>query len=405
LHISSGLVIVIDKLSRFFVFTFDSETLLFFIGPIINFNSKTNTLAYFKYKGTRSIARMPFKTHIKMKQIISVAFYFQNLQHIPIIDVRSPGEFVKGHVPNAVNLELFTDEERAVVGTAYKKESKERAIEIGLVYVKPKLNDFITKSLAIAPKKEVAIHCWRGGMRSNAFADHLIENGFEKVYVIEKGYKAFRNYVLQFFEQPLNLKILGGYTGTGKTEILHSLKKKGQQVIDLEGLANHRGSAFGGIDLPQQPTTEQFENNLFSIVQSFNHNMPIWVEDESRLIGQIEIPNAFYAKMREMPVYFLDVPLAERATHLVTTYSNLNQQELADAIVRISKRLGYDNAKYALEALENKNYYKVVEISLIYYDKYYLKGLLKRPDAEILKYQIPTVNPDETADFLIQLIN
>ena len=340
-----------------------------------------------------------------MKQIISVDFYFQNLKHIPLIDVRSPGEFAKGHIPNATNLELFTDEERAVVGTAYKKESKERAIEIGFEYVKPKLNDFVTKSIAVAPAKEVAIHCWRGGMRSNAFADHLLENGFKKVYVIEKGYKAFRNHVLQFFDQPLNLKILGGYTGTGKTEILYSLKKKGQQVIDLEGLANHRGSAFGGIDLPPQPTTEQFENNLFSIMQSLDPTAPIWVEDESRLIGQVSIPTAFYLKMREMPVYFLDVPLQERAAHLVDIYASLSQDKLADAITRITKRLGYDNAKFALEELENKNYHKVVEIMLIYYDKYYLKGLQQREVSRILEFKIPTVNPEETAGFLINLLN
>ena len=348
---------------------------------------------------------MKHNTHFAMKQIISIDFYFENLAHVPIIDVRSPGEFAKGHIPNAINLELFTDEERAVVGTAYKKESKERAIEIGFGYVKPKLNDFITTAFAIAPRKEVVIHCWRGGMRSNAFADHLNENGFEKVYVIEKGYKAFRNYVLQFFEQSFNLKILGGYTGTGKTEILHSLKKKGQQVVDLEGLANHRGSAFGGIDLPPQPTTEQFENNLFSIVRSFNPNIPIWVEDESRLIGQVSIPDGFFSKMRDMPVYFLDVPLEERTKHLVDTYANLNQDKLAGSISRIAKRLGYDNAKFALEELENKNYYKVVEITLCYYDKYYLKGLQKRQESGILEYKIPTVNPEETASFLINIIH
>jgi tRNA 2-selenouridine synthase len=340
-----------------------------------------------------------------MKQIISVDFYFQNLEHIPLIDVRSPGEFAKGHIPNAINLELFTDEERSVVGTAYKKESKERAFEIGFEYVKPKLNDFITKSFAIAPKKEVAIHCWRGGMRSNAFADHLSENGFEKVYVIEKGYKAFRNYVLQFFEQPFDLKILGGYTGTGKTEILHSLKKKGQQVIDLEGLANHRGSAFGGIDLPPQPTTEQFQNNLFAIVQSLNPELPIWVEDESMLIGQIVIPAAFYNKMREMSVYFLDVPLEERIKQLVSTYANLSHDKLVDAISRITKRLGYDNAKFAQEELEKRNYDKVVEITLLYYDKYYLQGLQKRKNSSILAFKTPTVNPEEMADFLINLLN
>ncbi|MBL1280614.1 MAG: tRNA 2-selenouridine(34) synthase MnmH [Fluviicola sp.] len=340
-----------------------------------------------------------------MKQIISIDFYFQNLDRIPIIDVRSPGEYAKGHIPGAHSIDLFTDEERAVVGTAYKKESKERAIELGYGFVNPKLKNFISKSIEIAPGKEVVIHCWRGGMRSNAFADHLTENGFETVYVIEKGYKAFRNYVLQSFELPLNLKILGGYTGSGKTEILHFLKKKGQQVIDLEGMANHRGSAFGGIDLPPQPTTEQFENNLFSAVLNLNPNTPIWVEDESRSIGNVAIPDQFFSKMREVPVYFIVVPFQERTKHLVDSYANLNQDKLAEAIGRITKRLGYDKAKFALEALENKNYYKVVEIVLFYYDKYYLKGLLKREESAILEYEITSMNHEKTADFLINSIN
>lgn len=340
-----------------------------------------------------------------MKQIITIDFYFHNLEHIPIIDVRSPGEFAKGHIPNANNIELFTNEERAIVGTAYKKESKERAIELGYEFVNPKLNDFITKSVEIAPEKEVVVHCWRGGMRSSAFANHLIENGFKKVYVIEKGYKAFRNYVLRFFEQAFDLKILGGYTGTGKTEILHCLEKKGQQVVDLEGLANHRGSAFGGIDLPPQPTTEQFENNLFSILRSLNPNIPIWVEDESKSIGKVNIPDEFFLKMRNLPVYFLDVPFQERIKHLVDTYANLSQDKLADAIGRITKRLGHDKAKFALEELENKNYYTVVEIVLFYYDKYYLIGLQKRQKSAILKFEIASVNHEETADFLISLVN
>ena len=340
-----------------------------------------------------------------MKQIITMDFYFHNLEHIPIIDVRSPVEFEKGHIPDANNIDLFTNEERAIVGTAYKKESKERAIELGYEFVNPKLNDFITKSIAVAPEKEVVVHCWRGGMRSNAFADHLIENGFNKVYIIEKGYKAFRNYVLRFFEQPFNLKILGGYTGTGKTEILHFLEKKGQQVVDLEGLANHRGSAFGGIDLSPQPTTEQFENNLFSIVRRLNPNLPIWVEDESKVIGNVSIPNLFYFKMRDMPVYFLDVPLEKRIQHLVDTYANLSQDKLADAISRIGKRLGYDNVKFALDALENKNYYKVVEIVLFYYDKYYLRGLQKRQDSSIQKLEITSANHEEIADILISSVD
>lgn len=170
-----------------------------------------------------------------MKQIITIEFYFQNFEHIPIIDVRSPDEFAKGHIPNAINIDLFSNEERAIVGTAYKKESKERAIELGYEFVNPKLVYFVTKSIEIAAQKEVVVHCWRGGMRSSAFADHLIENGFNKVYVIEKGYKAYRNYVLRFFEQPFNLKILGGYTGTGKTEILHFWKRKDNKLLTWKG--------------------------------------------------------------------------------------------------------------------------------------------------------------------------
>jgi tRNA 2-selenouridine synthase len=338
-----------------------------------------------------------------MTQIISVDFYFKNLNNIPIIDVRSPGEFAKGHIPNAHNIELFTDEERAVVGTAYKKESKERAIAIGYEFVQPKLKNFISMSLEVAPQKKVVIHCWRGGMRSNAFANYLFENGFKEVYLLEKGYKAFRNHVLDFFDQSFNLNILGGFTGAGKTEVLHSLKNKGQQVIDLEGLANHRGSAFGGIDLPPQPTTEQFENNFFLALHSLNIHLPIWVEDESKSIGKVSIPNAFYYKMMEMPVYFLEVPFQERTNHLVTTYACLSHNKLADAISKITKRLGNDKAKLALEALEAKNYNKVVEMVLFYYDKYYLKGLEKRDPSTILKFEVSSVNPEETASFLIKI--
>jgi tRNA 2-selenouridine synthase len=340
-----------------------------------------------------------------MKQIISIDFYYQNLIHIPLIDVRSPGEFAKGHILNATNLELFTDHEREVVGTAYKKESKEKAYELGYAFVKPKLNDFLTKSAAIAPLKEVAIHCWRGGMRSNSFADHLVANGFQKVYVIEGGYKAFRKYVIQFFEQPLALHILGGYTGSGKTEILHFLEKKGQQVIDLEGLASHRGSAFGGIDLPAQPTTEQFENTLFFKILGLDCKLPIWVEDESRMVGTVSIPEAFYNQMREMTVYFLNVPVAQRTKHLVATYANLTHEKLADAITRITTRLGYDHAKFAQEELAKRNYAAVVKIVLVYYDKYYLKGLQNRENSRILEYNTPIVDPEQTADFLINLTN
>lgn len=340
-----------------------------------------------------------------MKQIITIDYYLNGLSHLSIIDVRSPGEFEKGHIPGAVNIPLFTDEERATVGTAYKQVCKEKAIELGYKFVTPKLESFISESLNVAPTKTVAVHCWRGGMRSNAFADHLVKNGFENVFVIEKGYKAYRNYIHSYFEKPFQLKILGGYTGSGKTEILQQLALKGEQMIDLEGLANHRGSAFGGIDLPPQPTTEQFENNLFTNLKKLDIAKPIWVEDESNAVGRVNIPKPFFLQMRSQNVYLLNISQNERAKHLVDTYAGLNKEGLAEAIEKITKRLGFDKGKFALQELEKGNYYKVVEIILFYYDKYYLRGIQKRDKSTIQEINLDSVNHAKNAEYLIQLKN
>lgn len=173
--------------------------------------------------------------------------YFSAYASYPVIDVRSPGEFKKGHIVGAYNIPLFTDAERAHVGTVYKQKGPDKAMSLGLEYVTPKLRWFVEQAALVAPQKKVVVHCWRGGMRSHAFAEHLEENGFEDVKVIEKGYKAFRNFVLDSFTVEMQLKVIGGYTGSGKTRILSRLKEEGCQVIDLEGLACHKGSAFGSI--------------------------------------------------------------------------------------------------------------------------------------------------------------
>ncbi len=297
---------------------------------------------------------------------------------LPIIDVRSPGEFKQGHIPEAINIPLFTNDERAHVGTVYKQQSKETAIEIGYTYVNPKLNDFISSSLKIAPNKKVIIHCWRGGMRSQSFAKHLVENGFSDVKVIVGGYKSFRNLVLSDLEKPVPLEVLGGYTGSGKTQILQELKKRGNQVIDLEGLANHKGSAFGGIGQKEQPTVEQFENNLHSIWRKLDLNKPIWVEDESHNIGKVKIPMQFFNQIRNSKLYFIEIPNNERAKFLVSEYANRNTEMLKESILRISKRLGDLNTKKSIQLLDEEKFYEVALISLHYYDKFYLKGMKKR---------------------------
>lgn len=332
---------------------------------------------------------------------IKIDQYYRQYIHLPLIDVRSPGEFKKGHIPGAHNVALFSDDERAQVGTIYVQRSREKAIELGYQFVTPKLTDFIVRSEAVAPEKEVVVHCWRGGMRSAAFAQHLSDNGFENVYVIEGGYKAFRNHVLNTFDYPFHLNILGGYTGSGKTRILQKIQQMGQQVVDLEKLANHKGSAFGGIGLPQQPSVEQFENDLFENFRHLDFNKPIWIEDESHNIGYVKIPINLFRQMREQTLLFLDIPIQERARLLVDEYGSCNRDELAHSIQRIHKKLGGLAASKALQSLEEGNLFEVAQITLFYYDKSYLTGMRTREESTVITIKLEDTDAEKNARILL----
>ncbi len=311
---------------------------------------------------------------------------------LPIVDVRSPGEFKKGHIPGAVNIPLFSNDERAHVGTVYKQKSKEAAIEVGYTYVNSKLEYFINESLKVAPSREIIVHCWRGGMRSSSFAEHLDGNGFKEVKIIRGGYKAYRNFVLDELGKPMSLKVLGGYTGSGKTYILEELKKLGEQVVDLEGIANHKGSAFGAIGQKAQPSVEQFENNLHHELIKLDLNKFVWVEDESHNIGRVRIPMQFFSQMRDAMLYFVDISKEERSRFLVEEYAVLDKKMLEASILQITKRLGGLNTKLAIEDLKAGNFYKVALILLQYYDKAYLKGMNTRESDRVIK--IPLSDTD-----------
>ena len=326
-----------------------------------------------------------------------------NLQ-IPIIDVRSPLEHEKGHIPNSTNIALFSNEERAHVGTVYKQQSKEEAIELGYTYVNPKLNQYILDAKKVAPNGSVIVHCWRGGMRSQSFAEHLIANGFEDVSVIEGGYKAFRKFVLDYFKTPFSLKIIGGYTGSGKTEILQYLKKHGEQIIDLEGLAHHKGSAFGGIGQDEQPSVEQFQNNLYAQLYQLNLNKTIWLEDESHNIGKVSLPTSLFDQMQKADILFLEIPKEARAQHLVEGYADCGDEFLKDGIQRITKRLGGLRTQQALKFLANKDYYNVALMTLNYYDKYYLLGLQKKSASRIRKLKFASTNHYQNALEILKYI-
>lgn len=290
-----------------------------------------------------------------------------------MIDVRSPSEFNHGHIPNAHNIPLFSDEERAKVGTAYKQKGRKEAILIGFDFVGPKLSSFIEQTeniISVVQPSTILVHCWRGGMRSGNFS-HLLNVAGIKTFTLIKGYKAYRNFILNNFQREINLLIIGGETGSGKTEILKTLGEKGEQIIDLESLANHKGSAFGSLGEKPQPTQEQFENNLSHRLSKLDFAKRIWLEDEAQNIGKCLLPNPLWEKMKLAPVLRVNVPKKFRIERLMNDYGKFSKQELADCILKIQKRLGPQHAKRALEELEKGNLIAVADITLTYYDKAY----------------------------------
>lgn len=306
--------------------------------------------------------------------------------YVPMIDVRSPSEFESGHISGAINVPLFDDEQRAKVGISYKEDGSEEAVIKGLEIVGPKMAGFVRSVKEIYEKREgadeedrrVRVHCWRGGMRSQSFA-WLMEQASLEPLVLEGGYKAFRNLVLENFQQQHNLMVLSGLTGAGKTKYLHLMKREGEQVIDLEGLAVHRGSAFGGVGLGAQPTTESFENQLFHELQKQDNSKRIWVEDEGNRIGSVNVPNAFYQQIRYAPAVFIDASIERRLDHLLEVYGDLDLSGLAYSVEKIKKRLGGQHVTAALEALEKQDFRTAARIVLQYYDKTYNKAVEKMP--------------------------
>ncbi|HKH60871.1 MAG TPA: tRNA 2-selenouridine(34) synthase MnmH [Flavitalea sp.] len=333
-------------------------------------------------------------------QKINITEFLDLARNHPVLDVRSPGEYSHAHIPGAYSFPLFSDDERKMVGTTYKQQSREAAMKIGLDFFGPKMRGMVEqveslidcrrqmldkKSTATEqrPSAIVLVHCWRGGMRSAAVAWLLDLYGF-KVFTLTGGYKSYRNHVLKTFDSSYDIKIIGGYTGSGKTIILKELEKKGEKVIDLEGIACHKGSAFGAIGQPAQPSQEMFENILAhelatqSTIDEDAASHVIWLEDESQRIGLINIPQPFWEKMRLSPVYFVDIPFEQRLDYVVECYGKLDKEKMVNSIIRIRKRLGGLETKSAINYLLEDDSKESFRILLKYYDKYYLKGLNNR---------------------------
>lgn len=354
-------------------------------------------------------------------QKITIEEFLELAKHHPVLDVRSPGEYNHAHIPGAHSLPLFTDEERKVVGTTYKQQNREAAIKVGLDYFGVKMKKMVEEteflvsgfSLNSAGDKKpsrnkqqetrnVLVHCWRGGMRSAGVAWLLDLYGF-KVYTLVGGYKAYRKWVLSQFAKDYNFNIIGGYTGSGKTLLLQELKVQGKKIIDLEALANHKGSAFGALGEGPQPKQEMFENMLGEKLQEAteklqaepNSSFPfrglgagIYLEDESQRIGNLQIPMPLWNTMRRSPVYFLDIPFTERLNYITNEYGKFEKEKLIEAIIRIQKRLGGLQTKMAIEQLQEGHARECFRILLTYYDKWYSKGLYNRENLSSLLNKI-----------------
>lgn len=321
-----------------------------------------------------------------------------------LLDVRSSAEHLKAHIPGALSLPLMDNEHRVIIGTIYKQEGREAAVLKGFELIGPLFHEKISKASELAPDKEVFLYCWRGGMRSNIMAWVLQMAGF-KVHLLKGGYKSFRHWTLAQLELPFNTIVLGGKTGSGKTEMLYLLKEEGEQIIDLEDLANHRGSAYGHLGKPDQPSQEQFENLIGWELANLNLTERIWLENESRAIGKVNLPNVIFNQIRNSVQVEMNTVDSVRQDRILKEYGVFSIEELKERTERIGKRLGGQHLKAAIEFLDRADMYGWLSIVLYYYDKTYSHGNYERVEGSIETVVITWNEPEVEVRKLINAAN
>lgn len=351
-----------------------------------------------------------------MKETMSINYYEGDLKdlfinRIPLIDVRSPVEFAQGAFPGAVNIPILDDDQRHQVGLCYKNEGRETAIALGHHLVsgddkKSKIN----KWLQLADKwPEAVIYCFRGGLRSQIAQGWLKEEGRD-IPLVQGGYKRLRNYLINNLEEKVSQNhflVISGYTGSGKTNILNKLIEEGHKGIDLEGFANHRGSAFGHNPTPQ-PTQINFENavSIAFLKEEKKTSSFILLEDESATIGGVTLPRMLYEKKKQSSVFVLQIPRSERADLILNDYVKARWELIkydddpydklyavySGPFERIKKRLGgllYDEClkdlKNAVEEMKQNGSFDLHKVWIEkllehYYDPLYAKGMIRKKD-------------------------
>ena len=334
---------------------------------------------------------------------IHVADFLSKSKNELIIDVRAPIEFFKGHLPNAINIPLFEDIERAEIGTLYKQQGKDIAVNRGLEIVSPKMTLFVNQVKALSKNQKAFVYCFRGGMRSNSFAWLMNTSGLNAC-IMQGGYKAFRNYVLEYFDNERKIILLGGKTGSGKTDILKKLNALSLQTIDLEDLAHHKGSAFGAINEQHQNPQQVFEHDLYHRLSLLDDTQAVVLEDESQTIGFNKLPHSLWLQMKQATIIKIEIPFELRVQKLVDDYTTVDIEALKSCVLKISQQLGSLNTKLCLQYLDERNLSDVARLSLLYYDRAY-EFSYKNKKQPIIKLDSDTIDATMNALKVKQIID
>lgn len=273
-----------------------------------------------------------------------------------LVDVRTPLEYAEDHLPGAVNVPLLTNEERVEIGTLYKQLGPHLARIRGLELTAARFPEMVAEIATKAAGRPIVVYCWRGGLRSRTVTEILDLTGYNAVQ-LAGGHKAFRNRVMSYFNPfipPAPLVVMHGMTGIGKTTFLELLKKRGHSVVDLEGIACHRGSAFGALGLSQEHLTQKsFETSLWQAFHNCDPAKPIIVEGESRRIGKLFLPGDLYDVMRDSIKVWCTASMETRVERLIDEYGKPEyRQGMSEALDRIQKKLGGDNHRELKKHLE-----------------------------------------------------
>ena len=318
---------------------------------------------------------------------------------IPIVDVRAPIEFNKGHIPKAYNIPLLTNEDRHRVGLCYRQSGHQAAVHLGIQLVGPRMADLALSGMDAAKDGQLAVYCQRGGQRSQSLCWLWKQMGLT-VYRLEGGYKSFRRWTNEILTQPRNFLLLAGSTGVGKTAYLHKLIDTGERGIDLEGLAHHKGSAFGAIGESESPTQSHFENTLAIQLWKYKSTGPIWLESESRRVGTCQIPPVIWSSMESAERIYIERELSQRIERLCADYKSASVAELERALHAIRKRLGPEAYKNALQDLRTDYRKGVVKQVLGYYDRLYDRHKIRHQSRILASLDVSTLSEEQVVAYL-----